>query len=197
MKNILKIKSMMLTMLAMLAVSAMTISMTACSDDDDDNAWPSNFTNKLIYDGESEDIEKVEVSEFDFKGVECYVIYLVTDKGGFQIEVPKKSLGKLLDLTKDQSVSPESPVTASIDGADAYGDGSFEKGSTMQVAINGNKIKIVAKGAAVRTGLKPLTEKVSVIVDQRLKAPAKVTLPSFTFDINYSGEFSREIPKLK
>ena len=192
-----KIKSMMLTMLAMLAVSAMTISMTACSDDDDDNAWPSNFTNKLIYDGEPEDIEKVEVAEWEFKGVKCYVIYLVTDKGGFQIEVPKKSLGKLLDLTKDQRVSPESDVTASIDGVDANGDGSFQKGSTMQVAINGNKIKIVAKGTAARTGLKPITEIVSVIVDQRLKAPAKVTLPSFTFDINYSGEFSTYIPKIK
>lgn len=188
---------MMLTMLAMLAVSAMTISMTACSDDDDDNAWPSNFTNELIYDGEPEDIKKVEVIEWEYDGVECYVIYLVTDNGGFQIEVPKKSLGKLLDLTKDQRVSPESDVTASIDGVDANGDGSFKKGSTMQVAINGNKIKIVAKGTAARTGLKPITEIVSVIVDQRLKAPAKVTVPTFTFDINYSGEFSRAIPKLK
>ena len=45
MKNNFRIKSMMLTVLAMLAVGVMSLGLTACSSDDDDNG----STPKSIY----------------------------------------------------------------------------------------------------------------------------------------------------
>lgn len=185
MKN-LKLKSLMLTLLAMVAVSMMCVSLTACGDDDDEGGgsdWPKTFSQKIVANDKTYPITKVEISEGSFGGVDYYMIFLVSDdnKTPFNISVPKASMNKLLDLTKDQRVNPSSIVTVSITSAYAYGDESFESGSTLRASISGNTLKLVTKGKILKLG-NYMTDDSTI--------PVKGKSVSNTFSVEYEGTFS-------
>lgn len=185
MKN-LKIKSLMLTLLAMVAVSMMCVSLTACGDDDDDNGggsdWPKTFSQKVKVDGNEYDIQSFSISELSNNDVDYYGIRIGTQGGGtLRVTVPKASVDKLLDLTKDQRINKESPVTASINSTFAYGDGGFSSGSTLRVSVSGNTVKIVAKGKVL---------KMDNIYNQATKEISPGESTSHTFDVEYSGTYT-------
>ena len=190
MKN-LKLKSLMLTLLTMVAVSMMCVSLTACGDDDDDNGggsdWPKTFSQKIVANDKTYPITKVGISEKSFGDVDYYMIYLVSDdtKPPFEISVPKASMNKLLDLTKDQRVNPSSPVTVSVTTAYAYGDGSFESGSTLRASISGNTLKLVTKGKILKIGN---------LMTGDSTIPNEGKSVSHTFSVEYEGTFSMVEP---
>ena len=189
MKN-LKLKSLMLTLLAMMAVSMMCVSLTACGDDDDEGGgsdWPKTFSQKIVANDKTYPITKVGISEKSFGDVDYYMIYLVSDdtKPPFEISVPKASMNKLLDLTKDQRVNPSSPVTVSITTAYAYGDGSFESGSTLRASISGNTLKLVTKGKILKIGN---------LMTGDSTIPNEGKSVSHTFSVEYEGTFSMVEP---
>lgn len=197
--KIVRMKSLMLTLLAMMTVGMMCVSLTACDDDDDNGgggSWPSTFSQAIKYNGVSSPIVKAMIVEDEYDGVEYYIIRLYTEDDVFRLSVPKKSLDKTLDLTKDQSVSESSPVTVYIEDTYAYGDESFSAGSTLRVSIKNGTLKVVAKGKAlVRENYKEsIIEKVLVELKARRNAPV-ITLKAFepyTFDIQYSGAYTKE-----
>lgn len=189
MKN-LKLKSLMLTLLAMMAVSMMCVSLTACGDDDDDKGgsdWPKTFSQKIVANDKTYPITKVGISEKSFGDVDYYMIYLESDdnKTPFEISVPKASMNKLLDLTKDQRVTPSSPVTVCITTACAYGDESFESGSTLRASISGNTLKLVTKGKIL---------KLDNYMTDDSPIPVEGKSVSHTFSVEYEGTFSMVKP---
>lgn len=190
MKN-LKLKSLMLTLLAIVAVSMMCVSLTACGDDDDDKGgsdWPAKFSQTVIVDGAEYAINQVKLEKLSAYYVDYYSILIHAGEGNFRISIPTASVDKVLDLTKDQRISQESNVTASIATTFAYGDGSFAQGSTMRVSVSGNTVKIVAKGKAIKDGNTYNTA-------TQVINPGKSC--SHTFDVEYSGSYTPANSELK
>ena len=190
MKN-LKLKSLMLTLLAMMAVSMMCVSLTACGDDDDDKGgsdWPAKFRQTVIVNGVEKAIDQVTLEKLSAYDVDYYSIIIHSGEGKFRISIPTASVDKVLDLTKDQRISQKSPVTASIASTYAYGDGGFAQGSTLRVSVSGNTVKIVAKGKAIKDGntYNMATQEIN---------PGKSC--SHTFDLEYSGSYTPGKSELK
>lgn len=190
MKN-LKLKSLMLTLLAMMAVSMMCVSLTACGDDDDDKGgsdWPAKFRQTVIVNGVEKAIDEVRLEKLSAYDVDYYSILIHAGEGKLRISIPTASVDKVLDLTKDQRISQKSPVTASIASTYAYGDGGFAQGSTLRVSVSGNTVKIVAKGKAIKDGntYNTATQEIN---------PGKSC--SNTFDVEYSGSYTPGKSELK
>lgn len=183
MKN-LKLKSLMLTLLAMMAVSMMCVSLTACGDDDDDKGgsdWPAKFSQTFIDNGAEFAIDEVIIEKDNAYGIDYYSIMVQAGGRKIRLSIPTASVDKVLDLTRDQRISLESNVTASIGSTYAYGDGGFAQGSTMRVSVSGNTVKIVTKGKAIKDGntYNMATQEIN---------PGKIC--SNTFDLEYSGSYT-------
>ena len=188
MKHLMKWSS-LLTMVLLLAMGTM---FTACDDDDDNGDWPDSFNQTFSIDGNDYPINEVGLGESNANGVDYYIISLRCNllNKSFNVSLPKASLNKLLDLTKDQTVNRNSPVTVIINGSYAYGDEAFEAGSTLKVSISGNNIQIVAKGKA----LKEYNIGGGIVVEKPLEVAAKKgpgEFKPYTFAIEYSGPYSK------
>jgi hypothetical protein len=190
MKN-LKLKSLMLTLLAMMAVSMMCVSLTACGDDDDDKGgsdWPAKFSQTFKDNGAEFAIDEVIIEKLSAYDVDYYSIMVQAGGRKIRLSIPTASVDKVLDLTKDQRISQKSPVTASIASTYAYGDESFAQGSTLRVSVSGNTVKIVAKGKAIKDGnsYNTATQEIN---------PGKSC--SHTFELEYSGSYTPGKSELK
>lgn len=182
---------MMLTALALLAVSVMSFSLMACSSDDDEpknSDWPSTFTNKISYNGEVVDVKQAYYDEDEVGSVGYYVFSLFGDEGkrSFDVSIPKQLLNKKLDLTKDLRPSSTSPVTVFINSTYAYSDEAFSAGSTLIASFDGTNLKVYAKGRALKSGN---------FIDgggMDIPAMAKIKFEPYDFEINYSGKPLKE-----
>lgn len=181
---------MMKAALMLLVVMMMGMTITSCSDDDDDKSsdWPSKFTQSITVNGQSITIDEAGYYEDSSEDVDYYVFYAYNEEmeQSFEIRIPKVSMGKKLDLTKDLRPSQDSPVTVFIEGTMAYGDGAFGAGSYLIATFDGTNLKLYAKGKALKHGnyLSPSPEIMPL-------APSKGKLYEFepyTFEISYSGK---------
>lgn len=184
MKNLIRLSS-LLTMVMLLLAGATLVS---CSDDDDDNnsGWPSKFSQKVVYNGKAYSIDEVYGHKNEAGGVEYYTFYLYNEEFGNDIEVsfPTRSMNKVLDLTKNQQVSGSSPVTVFINYTCANGDGAFSSGSTLIASVSGNKLKIYAKGKALKEyNFIPSSS------SERAPKKEKYEFEPYTFDVQYEGTF--------
>jgi hypothetical protein len=191
-------KSLLLTVLAMVAVCMTSVSLTACGSDGDDNGggggntgeWPTTFSQKVKYDGKEYPIMGVRVVQLVIDGVVFNVIdftikndkYEIID---FMVQVPKASRDKLLDLTKDQRVLDTSIITVVVNNTLAYGDGSFADGSFLRCSFpSQGTMKLIAKGKVLKIN--------NNMVDG-VVTPGKSE--THTFDIEYSGTYTLIEPK--
>lgn len=188
MKNIIRLSS-LLTMVMLLLVGA---TLTSCSDDDDNKSdWPSTFSQKAKINGTEYSIDEVFFREDVWQGVEYYVFGFCNDEAEavFDVCVPKKSMNKLLDLTKDQRVNTSSEVTVYINNTYAYGDDSFAAGSTLIASLSGSTLKFYTKGKLLKQNNYLDDDEEEdiplVLAPRRLKAVPETV--SYTFDIQYSG----------
>ena len=178
---------MMKAALMLLVVMMMGMTITSCSDDDDKSSdWPSKFTQSITVDGQSITIDDAGYYEGKHQDVEYYIFSAYSEETDrdFEICIPKVSMGKKLDLTKDLRPSQDSEVTVYVDRTMAYGDGAFESGSYLIATFDGTNLKLYAKGKALKFNY--LTSELL-----KPKAPSKGKLLSFepyTFEISYSGK---------
>ena len=193
-------KSLLLTVLAMVAVCMTSVSLTACGSDGDDNGggggntgeWPATFSQKVKYDGMDYPIMGVNVVQLvnAGEGVIFNVIdfSIKNDKNEiieFMVQVPKASRDKLLDLTKDQRVLDTSIITVVVNNTLAYGDGSFADGSFLRCSFpSQGTMKLIAKGKVLKIN--------NNMVDG-VVTPGKSE--THTFDIEYSGTYTLIEPK--
>ena len=178
---------MMKAALMLLVVMMMGMTITSCSDHDDDIDWPSKFTQSITVNGESITIDRAGYYEDSFKDVDYYEFFAYNEETGrgFEFSIPKVHMGKKLDLTKDLRPSQKSEVTVDIDRTYAYGDGAFESGSYLTATFDGTNLKLYAKGKALKAGNFLPSEP-----EELLAAPSKgkVEFQPYTFEISYSGK---------
>ena len=114
----------------------------------------------------------------------CFYAYNEEMDQVFEFSIPKVSMGKKLDLTKDLRPSQNSEVTVIIDRTYAYGDGAFEAGSYVIATFDGTNLKLYAKGKALKAGNFLPSE----IITPLAPSKDKVEFQPYTFEISYSGK---------
>lgn len=184
---------MMKAALMLLLVMMMGMTITSCSDDDDKSSdWPSKFTQSVTVNGKSFTIDRAGYYEGTHQDVEYYVFYGYNEEmdEDFEISIPKVSMGKKLDLTKDLRPSQNSEVTVFIEDTYAYGDGAFEAGSYVIATFDGTNLKIYAKGKALK-------DDNYIEIEGPEAAPSKMkeVFQPYTFEINFSGKVGKSEPK--
>ena len=141
MKNNFRIKSMMLTVLAMLAVGVMSLGLTACSSDDDDNgSTPKSIYGKWQMSDESwaEYHENLPHSEA-FSGM---AIELAQTLPQYAHYIKLKEDGRWYTM-------PSPPTVVVIPSSDTEGKiyliPGMETGA-LSYKLEGNKLKVTQKG---------------------------------------------------
>ena len=186
---------MMKAALMLLVVMMMGMTITSCSDDDDKSSdWPSKFTQSITVNGKSFTIDEAGYYEGSHQGVDYYVFYGYNEEmdEDFEISIPKVSMGKKLDLTKNLRPSQNSEVTVFIEDTYAYGDGAFDAGSYVIATFDGTNLKLYAKGKALKDDNFLPSEP-----EELLAAPSKdkPVFQPYTFEISFSGKVGKSLPK--
>ena len=184
---------MMKAALMLLVVMMMGMTITSCSDDDKSSDWPSKFTQSITVNGQSITIDGAWYYEGTYQDVEYYIFSAYNEEmeQDFEIGIPKVSMGKKLDLTKDLRPSQDSEVTVYIDRTYAYGDGAFGAGSYVIATFDGTNLKLYAKGKALKAD--NYQEEI-----EEFAAPSKKKIYAFepyTFEISFSGKVEKSMPK--
>lgn len=185
MNRIFKTMSSILTMMTVAAVA--TMSLTACSDDDDDASldW-GTFTNKATVNNVTANIDDVTVQEVDADGADGVIVTLYSEEEGeINIGIAKNMLGKKINFDRNITFGNGNHPFISINSLYGSADGgTFSEGSYVQVETKGDFVKIKGKGSFV-----PSIQETA----KEVLAPKKVkisTLDALEFDFNYNGEYN-------
>lgn len=188
MRNLLKMKSLLLMVSALVAISLTSLALTACGDDDD-------YSNTITVNGKNFTVTGVEVKTIPFEispenivDVDLFA-FLNGEIPLALIYIPKQFENKMLDLSKDYMLTSDVGLEMIIFdengyGYDLYADSNrYEhfKSGKMKLTFKNGKLTIETKGIGVSGA--GLLEKTPM----KDELEAHPLTGEFPFEISYSG----------